>query len=207
MYRDALVFQEKLVEQRSRESFDLLILLEHPHVITLGRSTGTENLRCSQQTLLDSGVECVATRRGGDVTLHNPGQLVGYPIIDLNNYQRDLHQYLRRLEETLIATLTDFGIEGETVTGKTGVWTKGRKIASIGVAVRRWISYHGFALNICNDLTAFDDIVPCGLADVTMTSMSKEAGKVIDTNLVAESLIGHFANTMQSPLLGSYYDD
>lgn len=205
-YRDALAFQEQLVEQRPDGSFDLLILLEHPHVITLGRSADEENLRCPPAELLNAGIECISTRRGGDITLHNPGQLVGYPIVDLNHYQRDLHLFLRLLEKTLIATLADFGIIGETLTGKTGVWTGGRKIASIGVAVRRWISYHGFALNVCNDLAAFDNIVPCGLADVTMTSMAKELGKQIDIAQVTETLTGHFASTMQRPFLGSYYD-
>jgi lipoate-protein ligase B len=205
-YRDAATHQEKLISQRHHWSSDLLILLEHPPVITLGRNSNEENLLWSREVLRSKGIDCVTSRRGGDITLHSPGQLVGYPIVDLNHYQRDLHRFLRLLEKTLIKTLSDFGLAGESLPGKTGVWIAGRKIASIGVAVRRWISYHGFALNIDNDLAAFEAIVPCGLANVTMTSMSRELERPINRNAVSEALIGHFSVIMQRPFLGNFND-
>jgi lipoyl(octanoyl) transferase len=206
-YRDAQKYQENLVARRPLWPFDLLILLEHPPVITLGRNSSKKNLLCSPDSLQASGVDCVATRRGGDITMHGPGQMVGYPIVDLNHYHRDLHQFLRRLETVLIRTLADFGLIGEALPDLTGVWVDGRKIASIGIAVRRWISYHGFALNIDNDLSSFSAIVPCGLSGVTMTSMSNELGRPIDTNEVGESLIHHFGNILERPLLGNYDDE
>jgi lipoate-protein ligase B len=153
-----------------------------------------------------AGIECVPSHRGGDITLHGPGQLVGYPIVDLNHYRKDLHRYLRRLEEVLIRTLADFDLAGETLAGKTGVWIEGRKIGSIGIAVRRWISYHGFALNIDNDLSVFEAIIPCGLPDVTMTSISRELDRPVDKERVAGSLISHFGTVMQRPLLGDFDD-
>ena len=204
-YRDALAFQEELVEQRHDRNYDLLLLLEHPAVITLGRNANREHLCSSPEYLQVSGIECIETRRGGDITLHNPGQLVGYPVVDLNHYQRDLHRYLRLLEKTLIATLADYNLDGKTIPGKTGVWIDNRKIASIGIAVRRWISYHGFALNISNDLSTFDTIVPCGLSGVTMTSMNQELSEDVNFNQVAETFINHFSHIMQRPLLGDYY--
>ena len=132
--------------------------------------------------------------------------MVGYPIVDLNHYRKDLHRYLRQLEEVLIRTLGDFDLAGEAIPGKTGVWVEGRKIASIGIAVRRWISYHGFALNIDNDLTAYKAIIPCGLPDVTMTSMSRELDGPVDKARVAESLTSHFGSVMRRPLLGDFDD-
>lgn len=205
-YREAQALQEKLVSQRPLWPFDLLILLEHPPVITFGRSARQENLLWTSADLQAAGIDCVASRRGGDITLHAPGQLVGYPIIDLNYYRRDIHCFLRHLEDILIATLTDHDIPAEALPGQTGVWVAGRKIASIGVAVRHWISYHGFALNIDNDLSVFQAIIPCGLPGVTMTSMSKELCRTIDKEAVVETLIRHFGRIMQRPLLGSYHD-
>jgi len=203
-YRDALAFQEELVEQRLAGHDDLLLLLEHPTVITLGRSAKRDHLCRTPAELQTIDIECIETRRGGDITLHNPGQLVGYPIVDLNEFQRDLHHYLRLLEKILIATLEDYDLLGTTIPGKTGVWIGNRKIASIGVAVRRWISYHGFAMNINNDLSTFDTIVPCGLSGVEMTSMSKELNMDIELEQVADILIGHFSRIMQRPLVGDY---
>ena len=199
-----MLFQEQLILERHAWPFDLLILLEHPSVITLGRSADPKNLLWTKDRLADDGIDCVATRRGGDITLHGPGQLVGYPIVDLNHYQRDLHRFLRQIEAVLVATLADFGLQGETVPGKTGVWTNGRKIASIGIAVQRWISYHGFALNINNDLSIFDAIVPCGLDDVTMTSLQQELGRIVNMRDVADSLLTNYSELMQRPLLGEF---
>ena len=205
-YRDAQAHQENLVARRPHWPFDLLILLEHPPVITFGRHATPGNLLWPPAALQTAGVECAASRRGGEITLHSPGHLVGYPIFDLNHYQRDLHRFLRLLEGILIRTLADHGLVGTAVPGKTGVWVDGRKIASIGMAVRRWISYHGFALNIDNDLALFQAIVPCGLAGITMTSMRRELGRRVDKNAVAESLIHHFGDILQRPLLGNFDD-
>lgn len=201
-YRDALTFQAELVDQRRNWSHDLLILLEHPPVITCGRKTEPGNLLWDQETLQATGIDCVPSQRGGDITLHSPGQLVGYPIVDLNHYGKDLHRYLRQLEEVLIRTLADFGLCGAALPGKTGVWIEDRKIASIGIAVRHWISYHGFAMNIDNELSDFTAIIPCGLQGVTMTSMCRELGAPVAKNRVAETLIGHFGAVMQRSLLG-----
>jgi lipoyl(octanoyl) transferase len=205
-YRDAQEHQEELIARRPLWPFDLLILLEHPPVITFGRNTKPGNLLWTEEALKAAGITCAASRRGGDITLHAPGQLVGYPIVDLNHFQRDLHRFLRLLETVLIRTLAEYGLRGGSIPGKTGVWIDGRKIASIGLAVRRWISYHGFALNIDNDLAVFDAIVPCGLPGVTITSMSRELGRPVDKNSVAEAVLHHFANIMQRPFLGSYHD-
>jgi lipoate-protein ligase B len=199
-----LTYQNKLVSQRHSWSYDLLVLLEHPAVITLGRNSNDNNLVWTQTELDSAGIDCVSSRRGGDVTLHAPGQLVGYPIVDLNYYQRDLHKFLRDLEAVLIATLRDFKLAGKRQPGKTGVWIDERKIASIGIAVQRWISYHGFALNVNNDLSSFEAIVPCGLQGVSMTSMQQERDKTLDMRDVTESLIFHFGRIMQRPLLGEF---
>ncbi|MDE3152497.1 MAG: lipoyl(octanoyl) transferase LipB [Gemmatimonadota bacterium] len=161
---------------------DLLLLVEHPPVITLGRSTKDANLLVSPQLLAARGVELFEVERGGDVTFHGPGQLVGYPIVDLKRHRKDLHWYLRQVEEALIAALGDYGIPGERSAGYTGVWTGGgegvgRKIASIGVHARDWVTWHGFALNVSTDLTYFDLMVPCGISGVTMTSIERETGR------------------------------
>ena len=205
-YRDAQALQAALVDRRRDWAHDLLILLEHHPVITFGRKTKPSNLLWDRETLQAAEIDCEPSQRGGDITLHGPGQLVGYPIVDLHHYGQDLHRYLRLLEAILIRTLADFGLSGEAVPGKTGVWIKGRKIASIGIAVRRWISYHGFAVNIDNDLSSFDAIIPCGLPGVTMTSLCRELGRPVDKNRVAEALIGHFGAVMQRPLLGDIDD-
>jgi lipoyl(octanoyl) transferase len=203
-YHDALACQTRWVDQRSCWDFDLLALLQHPPVITLGRSTNRDHLLWSPAMLKAAGIDCVETRRGGDITLHSPGQLVGYPIVALHQAARDLHRFLRRLETVILRTLADFNLTGHTVPGKTGVWIANRKIASIGIAVRRWISYHGFALNIDNDLTAFAAIVPCGLQGVTMTSLQQETGRPIRTVDVVDLLVDHYGDVMQQPLLGDF---
>jgi lipoate-protein ligase B len=184
----------------------LLILLEHPPVITLGRAKSQEHLRWDPDQLSAFGIDCVPSERGGDVTLHNPGQLVGYPIVDLKHYRNDLHRFLRQLEDVIIATLSEFHLEAQALPQKTGVWIDGRKIASIGIAVRKWISYHGFALNIQNDLSMFDAIVPCGLSGVQMTSMQKELTGPVATPTVAETLIRQYSYIMNRPLLGAFDD-
>ena len=205
-YRDAQSRQEELVARRPHWPFDLLILLEHPPVITFGRNSDASNLVWGVERLRAAGIDRVVSRRGGDITLHSPGQLVGYPIVDLTHYRRDLHRFLRLLEEVLLRTLAEHGVVGEAVPGKTGVWVEGRKIASIGIAVRRWISYHGFALNIDNDLALFQAIIPCGLPGIAMTSMRQELGRPLDRQAVAETLMAHFGALLQRPLLGPFHD-
>jgi lipoate-protein ligase B len=153
---------------------DLLLLVEHPPVITLGRSSKAHHLLASPSLLESRGVELFEVERGGDVTFHGPGQLVGYPIVDLKRHKQDLHWYLRQVEEALIRALAPFGIVAGRRAGLTGVWTDGRKLASIGVHARDWVTWHGFALNVTTDLSYFDLMVPCGIADVQMTSVERE---------------------------------
>ena len=173
-YDEALAWQRRLAADRiaGRLDHDLLLLLEHPPVITLGRGAH------EQHVVHPEGVEVVEVERGGDVTYHGPGQLVGYPILDLKGagLRQDLHWYLRTLEQALIAGLASLGIPAERHPSYTGVWTSGRKIASIGVHVKQWVTWHGFALNVTTDLSAFDRIVPCGIPGVVMTSIQREAG-------------------------------
>jgi len=170
-YREAYAIQERVRARRQAEEIpDTLLLVEHPPVLTLGRSSHATNL------LRPDGVEVFEVERGGDVTFHGPGQLVGYPILDLRRHRQDLHWYLRTLEQALIDGLTELGIPAERNSGWTGVWTRGRKIASIGVHVKQWVTWHGFALNVTTDLGWFDRIVPCGIPGVVMTSVEKEWG-------------------------------
>ena len=171
-YLEALEYQRSLARDRieGRLDHDVLVLLEHPPVVTLGRGSHAEHV------LQGDGIDVVEVERGGDVTYHGPGQLVGYPIFDLKRYKQDLHWYLRTLEQALIEGLGILGIPAERNAGYTGVWTKGRKIASIGVHVKQWVTWHGFALNVTTDLGAFDRIVPCGIPGVEMTSVLRETG-------------------------------
>lgn len=166
---------------------DVLLLVEHPPVVTLGRSTKEGNLLASPELLLARGVELFEVERGGDVTFHGPGQLVGYPIFDLTGIKQDLHWYLRQVEELMIRAIAKFGLEGSRVAGKTGVWVGEKKIASIGVHARQWVTWHGFALNVTTDLSYFDLMVPCGIADVTMTSVAQELIERADTTCLAPS--------------------
>jgi lipoate-protein ligase B len=171
--------QRELAAKRisGEESDDILLLVEHPPVVTLGRKAqhGQDNTAMAA-FLAARGVELFEVERGGDATFHGPGQLVGYPIVNLEGHRKDLHWYLRTLEEVLIRALGWWGIEAERNEGFTGVWTAGRKIASIGVHARGWVTWHGFALNVTNDLAYFDLIVPCGIQGVVMTSVERELG-------------------------------
>ncbi len=169
-YGEALEWQRRLAQGRIEggEEQDLLLLLEHPPVVTLGRSSDQSHL------LHAEGIEVFEVERGGDVTYHGPGQLVGYPILDLTRHRQDLHWYLRTLEQALINALAELGIPAERNPGYTGVWTRQRKIASLGVHVKQWVTWHGFALNVTTDLGAFERIVPCGIPGVVMTSVAHE---------------------------------
>ena len=171
-YGAALTWQRSLAQARieRRLPHDLLLLVEHPPVVTLGRNAHAAHL------LRTEGVEIFAVERGGDVTYHGPGQLVGYPILDLTAHRPDLHWYLRTLEEALILGLGELGVPAERNAPFTGVWARGRKIASIGVHVKQWVTWHGFALNVTIDPADFDRIVPCGIPGVIMTSVARETG-------------------------------
>jgi len=177
-YEDALELQRALARDRISGAIpeDMLLLLEHPPVVTLGRATKARNMISSPEFLASRGVQLFEVERGGDVTFHGPGQLVGYPIIDLKRHRLDLHWYLRQVEQALIDTLAEYSIPAERNVGFTGVWTRGRKIGSIGVHARDWVTWHGFALNVTTDLSYFDLIIPCGIDGVTMTSIEREVG-------------------------------
>ena len=177
-YMEAYALQRGLSEAiaKGRIEPDLLLLLEHEPTITLGRGTRLESLPISPEELQRQGLTVVEVDRGGDVTWHGPGQLVGYPIMNLTQHREDLHWYLRQVEEALILALGRLGIPAERNTGYTGVWTEGRKIASIGIHVRQWVTTHGFALNVANQLNQFGLIVPCGIPGVAMTSVERELG-------------------------------
>lgn len=178
-YRPVLELQRELCRLRMAGSNtrDLLLLVEHDPVITLGRGTRATSLPLPAAVMAARGHEVVEVERGGDVTVHEPGQLVGYPILDLSRHRADLHWYLRQLEETLIQALGSLGIVAGRNPGLTGVWTQGRKIASLGIHVKQWVTFHGFALNVVNDLRGFDLVVPCGIGGVTMTSVARELGE------------------------------
>lgn len=192
-YREAWDLQRRLVERRRTRAIpDTLVLLSHPPVVTLGRAGTRDHLLGTAGELAARGVEVVETDRGGDVTFHGPGQVVGYPIVDLDGRGRDLHRYLRDLEETLIRALGAFRIDAGREPGLTGVWVAGAKIAAIGIRVSRWISHHGFALNVDTDLTYFDLIVPCGLADRSVTSMQAVLGRTVQRDAVEAALVDAF---------------
>ncbi len=178
-YRDGLVLMDALVAARAAgETGDWLLYPDHEPVLTVGRAPSEGNVLADMASLAAAGIEVVEVPRGGDVTWHGPGQLVGYPVVHLDRVGRDLHRWLRTLEDALIAALARHGLEGRRIAGRTGVWLSEReKIASIGVAVRRWVGYHGFALNVSNRLDHFGLIHPCGFHDIRMTSMAEALGE------------------------------
>ncbi|HET7585491.1 MAG TPA: lipoyl(octanoyl) transferase LipB [Gemmatimonadaceae bacterium] len=180
-YAEVLELQRQVARARIAGEIaqDMLLLVEHSPVVTLGRTAKPEHLLLSADALAARGIELFEVERGGDVTYHGPGQLVGYPIIDLKRHRQDLHWYLRQVEEVLIRALARWDIRAERNPGLTGVWTQDRKIASIGIHARDWVTWHGFALNVTTEPAAFDVIVPCGIAGVEMTSMAREAGRPV----------------------------
>jgi lipoate-protein ligase B len=187
-YAEVLELQRDLRRRRIEGELgeDVLLVVEHPPVITLGRGTRPSSLPIAPAELERRGVEVYEVERGGDVTFHGPGQLVGYPILDLRGHRQDLHWYLRSLEDVLIQALGGLGIEADRNPGLTGVWTAGRKIASIGIHVKQWVTLHGFALNVTTDLDPFDLIVPCGIRQVVMTSVAAELLRADSEPLMAE---------------------
>jgi lipoyl(octanoyl) transferase len=199
-YASALELQQRLAGDRKQGLVpDQLLLLEHPHVITLGRNGHLENLLADDDILARAGIAFHATDRGGDVTYHGPGQLVGYPILDLRDWKRDVGAYVRAVEEILIATLADYGIAAGRISKLTGVWVDGRKIAAIGVHLSRWVTSHGFALNVSTDLSYFQYIVPCGLT-MPVTSMAA-LGVRASLDEVGAKLAVHFARIFDCEML------
>jgi lipoyl(octanoyl) transferase len=186
-YQTGLQIQNKKLESCLSDGAETVILLEHEPVYTIGRLPDKSSLRSAGQL----PYPVFEINRGGQATYHGPGQLVGYPILDLRVRGRDLHHYLRELECLLIDLLADFEIRGVRVEGKTGVWIEDRKIASIGVGVRKWVTMHGFALNVASDLRGFDNITPCGISGVRMTSISSELEREISLEAVREKLVPH----------------
>jgi lipoyl(octanoyl) transferase len=203
-YDEALALQGELVVQRRAGTIeDQLLLLEHPHVITLGTSSLAEHVLLDEPARRARGIEIFETGRGGDVTYHGPGQLVGYPILDLKPDRCDLHRYVRDIEEALIRALADFGVAGARISGLTGVWVGEQKVAAIGVRVSSgWITSHGFAFNVATDLGYFDAIVPCGIHDHGVTSLVRLLGDAPPMTAVADAVAARFAEVFGRMLVG-----
>ncbi len=192
-YAEGLRLQRELVAQRKAGlAPDTLLLLEHPHVYTLGRNARKENLLASTEMFAAQGAQVFETDRGGDVTYHGPGQLVGYPILDLTRHRRDIAWYMRSLEEVLIRVATDFGVEASRISGSTGVWVGNEKLAAMGVHLSRWVTSHGFAFNVNTDLRYFDWIVPCGLRDKGVTSLARLLHRPVEMDAVVGRVVVHF---------------
>lgn len=205
----AQVVQQKMnnrVNGTSNPTDNYLVFVEHPHVYTLGKSGKQENLLLDEQGLLDKHATYYKINRGGDITYHGPGQLVGYPILDLDNFFTDIHLYMRTIEETVILTLADYGIVAGRYPGYTGVWldadkNNARKICAIGVRASRWVTMHGFAFNINTDLSYFNNIIPCGIEDKAVASMQGELGKEVNMEEVKAKLKKHFSNLFKMELM------
>ena len=199
-YADALEIQRALVEdRRANRVGDLLLLVEHPHVLTLGvrGDGGRSHILAPPEMLRARGIEIYETGRGGDITYHGPGQLVGYPIVDLKPDRCDVHRYVRDLEEVLIRTAADYGITARRIDGLTGVWVEDEKLAAIGVRISRWVTSHGFALNVTTDLENFELIVPCGIADRGVTSLSRLLSRPVDTQDAQDRIAAHFSDVFK----------
>ena len=215
-YKETWDFQEELfrkildikINNRRNEANQItpnyLILLEHPHVYTLGKSGDISNLLINEKELRQKGAEFYKINRGGDITYHGPGQLVGYPILDLENFFTDIHKYLRLLEEMVILTLAEYGIKGERSKGETGVWIDvgtpfARKICAMGVRASRWVTMHGFAFNVNTDLSYFENIIPCGIKNKAVTSLQKElGGSPINFSTVRKRLLANFMELFEA---------
>ncbi|MGM0507259.1 MAG: lipoyl(octanoyl) transferase LipB [Bacteroidota bacterium] len=195
------LIDEKLRERREpeyqSEARDVLLLVEHPHVFTLGKSGDASHLLRSDEELRDLDAQYIPIDRGGDITYHGPGQLVGYPILDLDRYMTDIHRYLRSLEEVIIRTSADFGVRAGRTEGLTGVWVGNQKICAMGIRCSRWVTMHGFALNVNADLNYFGHIVPCGIQDRGVANLSDLAGKPITREQVTPRLLHHFGEVFK----------
>ena len=216
-YKETWDFQEELFERNVQRKLqnrsegkadgegteDVLLFVEHPHVYTLGKSGDAFHLLVSEEKLKEIGATYYPINRGGDITYHGPGQIVGYPLLDLEHFFTDIHKYMRYLEESIIRTIAHYGITGGRIDGLTGVWLdiddpkKARKIAALGVKCSRWLTMHGFAFNVNTDLNYFNYIVPCGITDKTVTSLSKELGREMDMNEVKQILLQELADVFQ----------
>ena len=212
-YQEQL-FQEIVAQKANNKTLatplptnNYFLFVEHPHVYTLGKSGHIENLLINEQALQDKGATFYKINRGGDITYHGPVQIVGYPILDLDNFFTDIHKYLRSLEEVIILTLADYGLKGERSEGETGVWIDvgtpfARKICAMGVRASRWVTMHGFALNVNTDLGYFDNIIPCGIRGKAVTSLNVELAKAtIPLAEVKERILLHFAEIFQTDLI------
>jgi lipoyl(octanoyl) transferase len=192
-YKECWDLQQRLHDRRvTGSTLDTLLLTEHDHVYTIGKTGDENHLLADQAELLSRGVSVYHNDRGGDITYHGPGQLVGYPILDLNNHYLDLHRYLRDLEEVIIGTLREFGISSQRDSGYTGVWVGTEKICAIGVKTSRWVTMHGFALNVNTDLSFFARIIPCGIFEKGVTSMAQILGSAVDGEVVARIVTREF---------------
>ena len=200
-YGDAYHLQRKLLRERLEDRIpDMLLLLEHPPTITVGKSGKLENILVSREQLVEEGVSLVFIDRGGDVTYHGPGQLVGYPIFDLKEQGKDAHRYIRNLEEAIIRTLDDFSIQSGRDSSHAGVWVDNEEIAAIGLSLKKWVTMHGFALNVTTDLTPFSLINPCGFTNRKATSISRLLGQEIPVEAVKERLLTRFAEVFNAHL-------
>ena len=200
-YAEAYALQKRIVAARKAEAIeDVLLLCEHPHVITQGRNGKREHLLVTENVLRQKGMAYYETSRGGDITYHGPGQIVGYPILNLGAIRRDVVWYVRTLEETMIRATAEFGISAERVAGKTGIWVRAgnteEKLAAIGVHISRWVTSHGFAYNVTTDLRHFDLIVPCGIADRKATSLEKLLGRNVEQKEVAPRIAKHLGELL-----------
>ncbi|MHB9093262.1 MAG: lipoyl(octanoyl) transferase LipB [Eubacteriales bacterium] len=192
-YQEIYLYQEKLQYLRSQEKIpDTLLLLEHSPVFTIGRAGGRDNVLCPLEHLRREGINIYEVNRGGDVTYHGPGQLVGYPILNLNQHGRDVHRYVHSLETVIIRTLEEVNITGTRVEGYTGVWVGNEKVAAIGIAVKKWVTMHGFALNVNTNLDHFKLVNPCGITDRGVTSISKVLNRTIKVDEVINTIIRQF---------------
>ena len=198
-YADGLELQRTLVEDRKAGRIpDTLLLLQHPHVVTIGvKKDGRQHIIATPEQLASRGVEVFETGRGGDVTYHGPGQIVGYPIVDLNPDRRDVHRYVRDLEEVMIQVCADYGLNAGRVKGFSGAWVGDSKIGAIGVRISRWVTSHGFAFNVTTDTEFFNLIVPCGIADRGVTSLTQETGRTVELRDVEDRFIEHFATVFE----------
>jgi lipoyl(octanoyl) transferase len=203
-YEEGLRIQSERVAQRKAETIpDTLLLLEHPHVYTLGRNANREHLLISQARLTQLGARVFETDRGGDITYHGPGQLVGYPILDLTKHRRDISWYMRSLEEVFINVAADFGVRADRIAGAAGVWVGDAKLVAIGVHLSRWVTSHGFAFNLNTDLAYFNSIVPCGLRDKGVTSLEMLLGYRVEMEGVVERVVKQFGRTFGFEMFGS----
>ena len=200
-YREGLLLQEKLLNSRKSGAIaDVLLLLQHPSVFTIGRSGIVENIVVPRETLVKEDISVFHTNRGGDVTYHGPGQLVGYPILSLREEGLTAHQYVWNLEEVVIRTLADFGIDGQRVSGRRGVWVGEEKVCALGLRVSGGISMHGFALNVSTNLKYFTYIIPCGITGVSVTSVSKLLGREVEIGEIQVNLLQHFSQVFKLAL-------